>query len=169
LAFKASEAINGVRKYTSLSTGSVSGNIKTSFERVYELLRQQFIARGIDVDLEKGGPFSDLGIPSGILDLAVGQCLVLARNHVEFLESAHRGKGANYDKRMEICLKSAPENESVSIRWDLGRSEGWNLVQEIPARSKLGMIALRNLLIGFHGNLEVHSEHITMTFRLDSK
>jgi len=59
LAFKASEAISGVRKYTSLSTGGVSGNIRTSFERVYELLRQQFIARGIDVDLQKEGPFRD--------------------------------------------------------------------------------------------------------------
>ncbi len=169
LAFKASTAISGVRKYTSLSAGGVSGNIKTSFERVYELLRQQFIARGIDVDLQKEGPFRDLGIPSGILDLAVGQCLVLARNHVEFLDFAHRDKGTNYDKRMEIRVRSIPEQESVSIRWDLGRSEGWNLLQMIPARSKLGMIALKNLLARFDGNLEVHSEHITMIFRRDSR
>jgi len=170
LAFKASEAISGVRKYTCLSTtGSVSGNIKTSFERVYELLRQQFIARGIDVDFQKEGPFRDLSIPSGILDLAIGQCLVSARNQVEFLESSHRGKDANYDKRMGIRLRSTPEEDSVSIRWDLGRSEGWNLLQQIPARSRLGMIALRNLITEYNGNLDVHPGQINVIFQSDSK
>lgn len=162
---RASDTVNGVRRYTSWPKDSSKSDLESSFNRISSLLRQQFISRGIELNVETRGTFQPLDLDPILLDLTVAQCLVFSRHRVESLESLHKEEGVSYSKGVEVLLHSASGENSMFIKWNLGtvvRNDG---EQDVPTSSIVGLESSKTLLGRFGGNLEIHPEHISLNFR----
>lgn len=162
---RASDTVNGVRRYTSWSKDSSKADLESSFNRISSLLRQQFISRGIELSVEIRGTFERLDLDPILLDLTVAQCLVFSRNKVEWLESLHKEAGVSYSKRIEVLLYSDSGEKSIHIKWDLGivvRNDG---KQDVPISSIIGLDATQALLGRFGGELEIHTDRISLNFQ----
>jgi len=162
---RASETVNGIRRYASGSIGSSTNDMETSSLRICNLLRQQFIVRGIEFNLENRIEGSaQAKFDSILLDLIITQCLVFARNKVEFLEKLHRENGSNYAKRIEVFLNSSSNTDSLMIKWDPGTFTTKDSGQSIPTRSEIGMIASKEILSRLGASLQTEHEHISLNF-----
>jgi nitrogen fixation/metabolism regulation signal transduction histidine kinase len=162
---RASDTVNGVRRYASWSKDSSKSDLESSFNRISSLLRQQFISRGIELSVESKGAIHYLDLDPILLDLTVAQCLVFSRNRVEWLESLHKEEGVSYSKKVEVLLHSASGEESMHIKWNLGtvvRNDG---KQDVPTSSIIGLDASQALLGPFGGDLEIRTDHISLNFR----
>ncbi len=162
---RASETVNGIRHYTSWSMSSSTNDLETSLLRICNLLRQQFISRGIEFKIENGlEGLAHAKFDSILLDLIIAQCLVFARNKVEFLEKLHRENGANYAKRIEVFLNSSSNADSLMIKWDLGTFPTKDADQSVSSRSGIGMVASKEILSRLGGSLQIEHEHISLDF-----
>ncbi len=162
---KATDTINGIRRYASRSLNASTCDIETSFLRVCNLLRQQFISKGIEFTVQnRDGVMAPSRIDAIVLELVIAQCIVFARNQVEFLESRHKENTVHYDKRIETQLVCSPCANSIVIKWNRGTLLQKDMNEFIPPRSMIGLIASKKIIGQLGGALEMDDEHISLIF-----
>ncbi|MDA8407049.1 MAG: hypothetical protein M0T73_09375 [Deltaproteobacteria bacterium] len=162
----AADKISGIRRYGSKAVNSSAGDIEASFLRVSNLLRQQFISRGIEfiVQNHNEGPVPTL-IDDVVLDLTIAECIVFARTRVEFLDSRHKEHNVPYEKRIEALLNRSPGPNSMVIKWNRGALQMEDLVEFIPPRVKIGLSASKKIIGRFGGTIQIDEDGISLFFQ----
>ncbi len=168
---RAADTINGIRRYGSWSVNSSTSDMETSFLRVCNLLRQQFVSRGIEFTVQNRNEGSrPTRIDAVLLDLTIVQCILFARTRVEFLESRHRENSVRYDKRIEAELDCSPGANSMVIKWNCGTLRIEDLIEFIPPRVKIGLSASKKIIGRFGGMIQIDEGRISLVFQSkDSK
>lgn len=166
LVVRSSEIIKELRRYTPNSINTSEDDVETSFARVYNLLRQQFISRGIEFNIEtrKEEQSNPVKLDSILLDLIIAQCLVLARNNVEFLESKCREKGFNFQKKIEALLCVSNDESRLLLRWDKGILDR-NYTDHSTSLDRLRLFCSKQLLDRIGGTVGIEAEYISLEFR----
>ncbi|MGO9738218.1 MAG: hypothetical protein ACLPVO_12400 [Desulfomonilaceae bacterium] len=163
---RAADTINGIRRYGSWSVNSSTSDLETSFLRVCNLLRQQFVSRGIEFTVQNRNKGSTpTRIDAVLLDLTIAQCILFARTRVEFLESRHRENSVRYDKRIEAQLDCSPCANSIVIMWNRGTLRLKDLDEFIPPRVRIGLSASKGIMGRSGGTMQIDEERISLVFQ----
>lgn len=158
--------LNGLRRYIR-SPGNVStGEIETSLSRVYNFFQQQFVARGIEFNIDvRDREVTTIKFDPVLLDLILAQCMAFARENVDLLESLHKEKGSSYDKRIRAFLDLSSEMNSLLISWEPGVLKIEDNGQSVPLRVRIGLMAAKRLLASLGGEIKIGNEYIGLDFK----
>ncbi|MGC8657801.1 MAG: hypothetical protein ACP5U1_01890 [Desulfomonilaceae bacterium] len=165
---RTSEVIKGFKRYTSNSVNISADDIESSFGRICNLLRQQFASRGIEFSVEtireQANPTK---FDSTLLDLLIAQCLVMARNNVEFLEFRHKEKGYNFRKKIEAFLTLTDCQSGLLLKWDTGMLHT-EITSQWTSLDRLRIICFRELVERIGGIVTIENGYISLVLQQEN-
>lgn len=134
------------------------------FDRIYHLMEQQLIGRGISPDLSMPHSMPMVrGTNVRILESALVQLLAYGRDRVQAIDTWHAQHSIAYQKTATI--QGARDNLAamVKVSWKLGEMPRGELPQD--ALMGPGVASTRAILASMEGRLEIADSAIGMTFR----
>ncbi len=144
------------------SAASVQGDLKASFERVYGLMGQQFVGRGMKLTWESQDPLPQFTIDAHLTELILVQGLAFARSCVETIGEWHEDKGMSFDRRVQVELKPEKGYSAVRITWNEGElSDQINLLD--PA-THVGLASAGSIIRSRGGELQILAKEISIIF-----
>lgn len=160
---RVSQVVETFRSFSRGDSPSVKEtDIRKIFDRVYGLLAQQFISRGIEVTVEHGD--APPGVPEAthIVEGVLVQGLVFARDTIGLIGSRHVKEGISYEPRLLIKVADRAGASSVNLCWNQGSLGPVPLLSD-PS-SHFGLTTAQQILVSFGGNLELEDSSLTITF-----
>ena len=103
--------------------GQTVTNLKKVFDKVYELMGQQLVARGIDLDLVTDPELPTIGAETHIAEGVVSQLLSYGRDSVETLARRHSSQGMTYVKLISARLSEMGGRSRLDLSWEGGELE----------------------------------------------
>jgi len=118
---RASQMIQSLRLFSHGGTPySGRTSIKEIFERIYELMRNQFLQRGIDLSLECPDRLPAVKEDLHLIESILVQGLAFARDSVDAIAQRHAREDAPYHKGMTVKLNADTGSSGMEIEWGLG-------------------------------------------------
>lgn len=137
-------------------------DIRTAFERVYGLMGQQFIGRGIELSWESGESLPQTGGEPNILEGVLVQGLAFVRDTVEALGKWHDEKGIDFKRMAHVRLVPVNGNSAMHAAWNSG--EFPEKTQPVDTASHAGLCTARSVLSSIGGSLQTSREALLIIF-----
>jgi signal transduction histidine kinase len=161
---KAIEIIESLRAFVKGErTNAKPLSIKQALEKVHGLMGQQFVGRGIDVELDLHEHVSEeypLGKPN-LVENVIVQALAYSRDTIFRLGQLHDQSGNPYTKKLQVRLIDSDIGATVSLSWK-PEDTGVAIPEEIGAH--LGLQTASTLLTDLGGSVEVSAAGVIVTF-----
>lgn len=160
---RAAQIVENLRAFAKGSgRGEDKVQMKTAFERVYGLMGQQFIGRGIDLAWEAGESLPAIRGELNIVEGLLVQGLAYARDAVEALGKWHDEQGLPYKRMVRIKLVSVDGNSAMHAAWDSG--EFPEKTQPPNTASYVGLSTAASVLSSLGGSLESGPNALLLLF-----
>lgn len=145
---RASHLVEKFRSFNRMEVNRLErANGAVLFGRVYELMEQQFVGRGIRVLLERSESLPALSRNLVIIEGAIVQALAFARDAVTVIGQWHESHGMSYEKTLLVRIEGQHNVQTITLRWNQG---------EYPKAAHLPDP-------GRHGGLQIASQLLTAT------
>ncbi len=162
---KAIDIIDSLRVFTK---GGKSGpsqvSVKQVLEKVHGLMGQQFVGRGIELELNCDEPVTDEGhvSDSSLAENIVVQALAYSRDTVYRLGQFQEHSAECYRKRIQVRLTYPNACPTLSLSWTPVENDAAS--QEINRTDHLGLQTASMLLSSQGGTVEVSANGVVVTF-----
>jgi nitrogen-specific signal transduction histidine kinase len=144
------------------SSVSIQGDLKASFERVYGLMGQQFVGRGVQLTWESHDPLPRLSIEAHLVELILVQGLAFSRSSVVAIGEWHDEKGISFDRRVQVELRPKGGRSVVSITWNGGELPGQ--INLIDPSTHVGLANAGSVIRSFGGDLQTLEGEVSIIF-----
>lgn len=141
---------------------SVQGDLKASFEKVYGLMGQQFVGRGVKLMWESHPALPPVTVDAHIVELILVQGLAFSRHAIETIGEWHDDKEIPYDRRVRVELKPDKNGSVVCITWNEGELQ--DLGNVIDPSKSIGLTSAGSVIKSFGGDLEVRAGEVSLIF-----
>ncbi|MBI4966087.1 MAG: HAMP domain-containing histidine kinase [Desulfomonile tiedjei] len=151
---RATQMIGSLRSFSDSATDFYlqGTNISHIFQRIYDLMQNQFVKRGIGVALQCAGNLPPVKKDLHLVESVVVQCLAYARDSVGTIARWHESQAAPYRKEITAKLVESHRGSVLEIEWSLGTLPG-NTVPLDP-KSRVGLVTAALVLRSRDGELE---------------
>jgi hypothetical protein len=156
-----SDTLENVRLFASGKAHKHSSSLKDVFEKVLDLMGQQFVSRGITLTLDHIQE-SKFKIESEYwVEVILIQALAYARDSVGAIADRHEKKGIKYSRKLGLILTERNGSALFNAKWDIG---------EFPGRDELnfdrfpGLAGARSMLAESGGKLTFEEAGLTIRF-----
>jgi len=144
------------------SSVSIQGDLKASFERVYALMGQQFVGRGVKLTWESHDPLPRVTIEAHVVELVLVQGLAFARFAVETIGEWHDEKGIPFDRRVQVELEPDKGRSAVCIRWTVGDLP--DPINVIDPSTHIGITSAGSVIRSLGGDLVIRAGEVSLIF-----
>ncbi len=161
---KVSHLLENFRAFSrrGMSDSGAPADVQTIFTRIYSLMAQQFIARGIQVGVEVAEPLPPILKQFGKIEGAIVQGLAFTRETISTIGQWHRDAGIQYDKSLQVRLIKVEGNSGMNLVWNKGQiPEG---AIDLKPHRHLGLVAAGSVLRAMGGMLETSDTSLRFIF-----
>lgn len=160
---KASQIVERLRVF---SGGNFSGTAETGpkgiFDKIYGLMGQQFVSRGIELKCECDEALPVISNNPNIVEGIMVQGLAFARDAIAALGVWHDQRGIPYRKSLIVRFSDLAGVCAADILWDSGALPPD--VSVMDAQQHAGLITAGTVLTSLGGRLEATGSAIKITF-----
>jgi nitrogen-specific signal transduction histidine kinase len=160
---RATQIVETLRGFSQPRTSdSVHKYIKASFEKVFSLMGQQFVGRGVELAWECDDFLPPLTTEPHLAELVLVQGLAFARSSVEIIGEWHDEKGVSYTRVVQVKLAPEDARSTVQITWSGGQFPE----QEHPIEpsAHAGLATAASILGALGGDLRTSANTISISF-----
>jgi C4-dicarboxylate-specific signal transduction histidine kinase len=166
ISSQAMKAAQIVEKFRNLGASDESGQGETRFRELFDHIRdlmgQQFVSRGIDLNCEIHDPTPLVkGPPQPLLGIMV-QALAFARDTVQAIGNWHDKNDIAYKRSLKVTLSDEQGRCVFHLDWDRGQIS--NLTDVIDPTAYAGLKAADSILSSGGGGLKLYPGALRIVF-----
>lgn len=160
---RATEIVDRLRSFSHANAPkTLEKDLKALCNRLFDLMRQQFVARGIDVNWNLQQPITPIPTDVSLVEGAIVQALAYARDSLQAMGEWHEKRGLVFKKVLNAKLMAVAGRAAFHLDWLTGELPP----DELPfdPDSLPGLIFARQAVDSTGGRVETTSNSITVTF-----
>ncbi len=160
---RATEIVERLRRFNQDSPSpALRNDLPAVCERLFDLMRQQFVARGIDVIWKSEHPEPPSPVDPVLAEGVIVQALAFVRDTVQALGVWHDKSKIPFKKSVTATRKTLNGHPAIRLEWQRGEYPP----REYPLDPDLqpGLLVARSVVISTGGTVEVNVDSLTLTF-----
>ena len=138
-------------------------DVHVIFTKVYSLMAQQFVARGIQVTVEAESDLPLIPKHLAMIEGAIVQGLAFARDTISAIGQWHGDAGIDYERALRIDLTVTDGVSGMRLRWNRGQLPVEEAAHASPDRHA-GVRAAGSILRSMGGALETGDASLRLVF-----
>jgi hypothetical protein len=156
-----SDTLENLRLFASGKARKDVSSLKKVFEKVLDLMGQQFVSRGITISLDHIQE-SEFRIASELwVEEILIQALAYARDSVGAIGDRHEKKGLEYSKKLDLILSEGAGSALFNASWNAGEFQD---NYELNFEKFPGLASAGSLLTESGGKLTLEQAGLTIRF-----
>lgn len=160
---RATEIVERLRRFNQDTPSQVvDKDLASMCDRLFDLMRQQFVARGIDVRWKSEQPVPPPPADPFVAEGAIVQTLAFARDTVQALGEWHEKRRLPFTKALTATRKTVKGKPAIRLEWQTGEYPPDE--HPLDLGSQPGLAVARSVVDAFGGNVRITVKSVTVTF-----